>query len=56
MEASDWSKFVCYKYLAATTTLFNSLLPLSRYIDMQFKSLFPLLFCETDFKFVIDTY
>ena len=23
MEASDWLKFVCYKYLAATTTLFK---------------------------------
>ena len=23
MEASDWSKFVCYTYLAATTTLFK---------------------------------
>ena len=23
MEASDWLKYVCYKYLAATTTLFK---------------------------------
>ena len=23
MEASDWLKFVCYKYLAATTILFK---------------------------------
>ena len=23
MEASDWSKFVCYTYLAAITTLFK---------------------------------
>ena len=26
MEASDWLKFVCYKYLAATTSLYKTLL------------------------------